>query len=258
MRVDIAVKERFNISRQKASELIKDGKVSVNGKAVLKPSEQVTYDDVITLESSDILKYVGRGGLKLEKALDCFDIDPNGLVCIDIGASMGGFTDCLLQKNAHLVYAVDVGSSQLADKLKNNKRVISMENTDIRTAQLPKADIVCVDVSFISVTKILYKAKELLNDNGKAVILIKPQFEAGRHSVGKNGIVKDKRIHKKLLSEVMDNVRQSGMAVKGFTHSPIKGGDGNIEYFICLVNGSDGVSVDINAAVDTAFDSFNG
>jgi 23S rRNA (cytidine1920-2'-O)/16S rRNA (cytidine1409-2'-O)-methyltransferase len=257
LRLDVAVKERFNISRQKAKALIEDGKVLLNGKPVLKPSVEVSDEDELTLEKSDVLKYVSRGGLKLEGALRCFGIDPTGLVCLDIGASTGGFTDCLLQNGASLVYALDVGTSQLAESLKADSRVISTENTDIRTAVLPqRVDFICMDVSFISVTKILPRFKELLKPCGTAVVLVKPQFEAGREALGKKGIVKDAKAHKRVLKSVVGFAESVGLAVSGLTHSPVKGGDGNVEYLLYLIN-EDKASISVNTdlVVKSAFDS---
>ncbi len=256
MRVDIALKERFEISRQKAKELIEAGKVTVNGKTVAKPSLDVEDTDTLVIEKTDILKYVGRGGLKLEKALDSFNIDPLGLTCLDIGASTGGFTDCLLQRGAAKVYALDVGTSQLADSLKSDSRVISMENTDIRDANLEKVDFICMDVSFISVTKVLNKVSELLKDDGSAVILIKPQFEAGRESLNKKGIVKNYKIHKKVIREVMAFAQGCGLKVRGLTFSPVKGGDGNTEYLLYAAKGgAEGIMPDVDYVVGAAEDS---
>jgi 23S rRNA (cytidine1920-2'-O)/16S rRNA (cytidine1409-2'-O)-methyltransferase len=257
LRLDVAVKERFNISRQKAKTLIEDGKVLLNGKPVLKPSAVVSDEDELTLERSDVLKYVGRGGLKLEGALKSFGIDPTDFVCLDIGASTGGFTDCLLQNGARLVYALDVGTSQLAESLKVDKRVISMENTDIRTAVLPQAvDFICMDVSFISVTKILSRFSELLKPNGTAVVLVKPQFEAGREALGKKGVVRDAKAHRRVLKDVVGFAEGVGLAISGLTHSPVKGGDGNVEYLLYLANKDEpSVALNIDMVVKSAFDS---
>ncbi len=250
MRADIALKEQFNISRQKAKELIENGNVTINNTVVKKPSLEVSNEDILKIEQSDILKYVGRGGLKLERALTAFGIKPEGLVCLDIGASTGGFTDCLLQKGAKKVYALDVGSSQLAESLKADSRVICMENTDIRQAELEPVDFICMDVSFISLTKVLYKVKELLKAEGEAVILIKPQFEAGRQYLNKKGIVKDNKIHKKVLRAVLDHTAELQLNAEGIIPSPIKGGDGNREYllYITKAHGS-GFMPDIDSVI---------
>ena len=168
-RLDMCVREKLNISRQKAQELIQNNSVTVNGKVVNKPSHKVLYSDEVVVNNTEkVLKYVGRGGYKLEKAIDIFNINVKG-VCVDIGASTGGFTDCMLQNGAETVYAVDVGSNQLAEKLRNDKRVISMENTDIRNADIPKADFIGCDVSFISLTKIFPSVFNILNDRGCSV-----------------------------------------------------------------------------------------
>lgn len=253
MRIDVALKERFNISRQKARELIEADKVSVNGKPVSKPALNVDEDDKILIESSDILKYVGRGGLKLEKALNAFGINPGGMICLDIGASTGGFTDCLLQRGADRVYALDVGTSQLAQSLRADSRVVSMENTDIRNVQLETVDFICMDVSFISVTKVMHKVSELLKDKGIAVILIKPQFEAGREYLSKNGIVKNFKVHKKVIREVIASADNCSLGTLGLIPSPIKGGDGNTEYLLYLVKNADNAfALDIDMVVRKA------
>jgi 23S rRNA (cytidine1920-2'-O)/16S rRNA (cytidine1409-2'-O)-methyltransferase len=254
MRIDMALKEKMNISRQKAQELITAGKVSVNGKVVLKPSFQLEDTDTIDVAQSDILKYVGRGGLKLERALKVFDIDPKGLVCMDIGASTGGFTDCLLQNGASLVYAVDVGTCQLADKLREDKRVVSVENTDIRSAELEAVDFICMDVSFISVKKVMYRVLELLKDGGEAVVLIKPQFEAGREQLNKNGIVNNIKVHKRVLRDIIDFVTDLGLFTKGLTYSPIKGGDGNTEYLLYLSRAKSSYIPNIDEVIREAAD----
>lgn len=253
MRIDVALKERFNISRQKARELIEADKVSVNGKPVSKPALNVDENDKILIESSDILKYVGRGGLKLEKALNAFGINPRGMICLDIGASTGGFTDCLLQRGADRVYALDVGTSQLAQSLRADSRVVSMENTDIRNVQLETVDFICMDVSFISVTKVMHKVSELLKDKGIAVILIKPQFEAGREYLSKNGIVKNFKVHKKVIREVIASADNCSLGTLGLIPSPIKGGDGNTEYLLYLVKNADNAfALDIDMVVRKA------
>ena len=258
MRIDVALKERFNISRQKAKALIEEGNVSLNGKPAVKPSQEVSGEDVLKIESSDILKYVGRGGLKLEKALSVFNITPENMVCLDIGASTGGFTDCLLQKGAKKVYAVDVGSSQLADRLKNNGRVVSMENTDIRRAEIECVDFICMDVSFISVIKVIYRVSELLKEDGTAVILIKPQFEAGRENVNKNGVVKNPKVHKRVIRDIISVAVGLKLGIKGLTYSPVRGGDGNIEYLLYLVkNPKESFMPDIDAVVTEAEKGLN-
>ena len=223
-------------SRTLAQSLIKDGKVQVNGSSVQKPSFEVTAADEITV-TGDLPRYVGRGGIKLEKAITDFNIALEGCTCIDIGASTGGFTDCMLQNGASLVYAVDVGSNQLDDKLRADKRVISLENLDIRNAahKLPeKADFITIDVSFISLKLVLPTAKELLKATGSLVALIKPQFEVGKSGLGKHGVVKDEALRNQAVEEIKGFAADLGFTVNGVITSPITGGEGNIEYLIHL------------------------
>ena len=239
MRLDLYIKDKLNISRQKAREIIEQGIVAVNNKFILKPSFDVDItDDVVIGNTEKVLKYVGRGGYKLEKALTFFNINLTDKVCIDIGASTGGFTDCMLQNNAKKVYSVDVGTAQLSPLLLNNKRVISWENTDIRDVTPDMigdgADFIGCDVSFISLVKIFPEIKKLLKLNSLGVVLIKPQFECGKEHIGKNGIVKNPKIHKNIIKNILLKATEYDLSVIGLTVSPIKGGDGNTEYLLCL------------------------
>ncbi|MBR1737809.1 MAG: TlyA family RNA methyltransferase [Firmicutes bacterium] len=237
-RIDIAVKEKYNISRDKAKEIIEKGGVKLNGKVIKKASAMAEESDEIILDNDMVIPYVGRGGLKMEGAVKIFGIDIRDKVCMDIGASTGGFTDCMLRFGAKKVYAVDVGNGQLAEKLKNDARVISMENTDIR--DLKKEDIpdeiefIGTDVSFISLEKVLPKADEILKNGGEMAVLVKPQFEAGREYVGKGGIVKDIKIRKRVVKKISDFAGQTGFEVCGIAVSPIKGSKGNTEYLMYI------------------------
>lgn len=223
-------------SRERAKEMIKDGLVKVGGITAKKPSDEVSENDVI--EACEFEQYVGRGALKLEKAAEVFGLDFTGKVCLDIGASTGGFTEYMIKHGAYLVYAVDVGHGQLAHELCKDERVVNMEGTDIRNVTAEDiggaADFISADVSFISLTKILPKIAELLKDNGQAAVLIKPQFEAGKSNIGKKGIVKDRRVHESVLTELDRAFRVSGLMPKDYTYSPVRGGSGNIEYLVLL------------------------
>lgn len=223
-------------SRERAKEMIRSGNVTVNGLAAKKPSDEVSSSDDI--ESSEQEIYVGRGALKLEKAVREFCIDLAGKVCLDIGASTGGFTDLMLRNGASKVFAVDVGHDQLAEVLQNDNRVVNMEKTDVRNVTSEMlggcVDFVCADVSFISLKMILPKIHELLNENAAATVLIKPQFEAGKKDVGKGGIVKDKKVHIRVLSDIDSFAAGMGLLPEKYTVSPVKGGSGNIEYLVLL------------------------
>ena len=202
-------------------------------------------------------EYVSRGGQKLEKALDYFNISPAGRVCIDAGASTGGFTDCLLKKGAKLVYAVDVGYGQLAWTLRNDERVVTMERTNIRyvTADMLQAapDLAVLDLAFISLALVLPVMRELLTDTGEAVCLIKPQFEAGKEKVGKKGVIRDPKVHKEVLDKFIQNASDSGFIARGMTYSPVKGPKGNIEYLGWLSRSS--ADVDKNAIAGINIDT---
>ena len=223
-------------SRERAKEMIRSGNVTVNGKTAKKPSDEVMTDDLIETAETDI--YVGRGALKLEKAYEKFGLDLRGKVCLDIGASTGGFTDFMLQQGAEKVFAVDVGHGQLAQSLIADPRVVNMEGTDIREVTADdlggQADFISVDVSFISLTKILPKVYELLKEEAAAAVLIKPQFEAGRSDIGKRGIVKDRKVHIRVLSEIDSFASSIGFITEKYTFSPVRGGSGNIEYLVKL------------------------
>lgn len=238
-RLDVLlVKQGFAESREKAKAVIMAGNVFVQGQREDKAGAMFDESKVqITVKGSS-LKYVSRGGLKLEKAMSCFPISLEGKICMDIGASTGGFTDCMLQNGAVKVYSVDVGHGQLAWKLRNDDRVVCMEKTNFRYMTRPDIaddlDFASVDVSFISLTKILVPARKLLKQGGKMVCLIKPQFEAGREKVGKKGVVRDKDVHREVIAKVMDFAQLTGFEILGLTFSPIKGPEGNIEYLIYL------------------------
>ena len=234
MRIDKLVHARgLAKSREAAQKMIKDGNICVDGKIITKPSADVADECEIAVVG-ETLRYVSRGGLKLERALDVFALDVGGLDCVDIGASTGGFTDCLLQRGAARVRAVDVGRSQLDASLQNDARVTSYEGVNARYITPGdiggKCDMVVCDVSFISLALILPAISDLLSDNGCAVLLIKPQFEAGRANIGKNGIVKDKNVHADVMVRVLDAAESVGLKCAGLTASPILGGDGNREY----------------------------
>lgn len=220
-------------SRAKAQATIMAGQVFVDGQMSSKAGTSVLETAQIELRGQ-ALSYVSRGGLKLEKALDAFGIDLSGVVAIDAGASTGGFTDCMLQRGAAKVYAVDVGYGQLAWSLRNDPRVVSMERTNVRylsQEQIPELlDFGTVDVSFISLKLILPPLRALLKESGQLVCLVKPQFEAGREKVGKKGVVRDPAVHLEVLEQFFEHVRDSGLFVKNLSFSPIRGPEGNIEY----------------------------
>ena len=239
-RLDVLmVRRNLAESREKAKALIMSGIVYVNGQKEDKAG--TSFEETVQIEvRGSTLKYVSRGGLKLEKAMSRFGVQLAGKVCMDVGASTGGFTDCMLQNGAVKVYAVDVGHGQLAWKLRNDDRVICMEKTNIRYVTPEdigdRIEFSSIDVSFISLTKVLGPVKQLLTDNGQVVCLIKPQFEAGREKVGKKGVVREKSVHLEVIEMVSDYARSIGFGILGLEFSPIKGPEGNIEYLLYLQN----------------------
>ena len=240
-RLDVLLTERgLQESRQRAQAVIMSGEVFVNGQRVDKPGTAVAEDAQIEIRGGT-LAYVSRGGLKLEKAMATFPIDLHGAVCADIGASTGGFTDCMLQNGAEKVYAVDVGYGQLAWKLRSDPRVVCLERTNARYLtheQVPdELDFASVDVSFISLKLILPPLNGLLKDGGHAACLVKPQFEAGREKVGKKGVVRDPDVHLEVLEHFLGHAKESSFTVLGLTYSPIRGPEGNIEYLGYLEKG---------------------
>ncbi len=244
-RIDIALVERgICKSRSRAKHLLKEGLVLKNGSICTKPAEMVNDMDVLALEGED-LPYVGKGGLKLQEALHRFPIELKNRVCMDVGASTGGFTDCMLQRGASKVYAIDVGRKQLHESLRRNCRVVNMEEMDVRLMQpedMPDAPDFCsVDVSFISLELVLPSIHRLLPERAECVALIKPQFEAGRENIGKKGIVRSPKVHRQVLEQVLSFARELGFSVQGLCPSPIRGGEGNgnAEYLVYLVKGSD-------------------
>ncbi|MFA5792164.1 MAG: TlyA family RNA methyltransferase [Candidatus Paceibacterota bacterium] len=235
-RLDILLAELgFVDSRKKASDLIKEKKVFVDGVIVEKPSKEFFGNEKI--EITEVLKYVSRAGLKLEGAHKEFNFNIKDKVVADIGSSTGGFTDFLLQNGAKKVYAIDVGTGQLAEKLKNDDRVISLEKTDIRNLfELPeKVELAVVDVSFISLELILLSVTKLLKNKVEIILLVKPQFEVGRENISKGGIVKDEKAKIFSLEKIKSFAQKLGLEIRGEAVSPIKGGDGNEEYFLYLV-----------------------
>ncbi len=238
-RLDVLlVKQGLAESREKAKAVIMSGNVFVDGQREDKAGATFDEEKVEILVKGNTLKYVSRGGLKLEKAIDNFGVNVSDAVCMDIGASTGGFTDCMLQNGAVKVYSVDVGHGQLAWKLRNDERVVCMEKTNFR--YLTREDIAddldfaSVDVSFISLTKILLPARNLLKDNGKMVCLIKPQFEAGKEKVGKKGVVRDEKVHVEVIEKIFDFIDILDFTYLALDYSPIKGPEGNIEYLIYI------------------------
>lgn len=242
MRADVYLTEQgYAPSRRRAQELIESGSVTVDGKVVKKSSTAIEEGEhVVTVE--DQLAYVSRGGLKLEAALDAFLPDIAGMTALDIGASTGGFTDCMLSRGAVRVYAVDAGVGQLAKKLREDPRVISREHLNARALSPgdingERVDLIVMDVSFISATYILPQFPSLLKEGGYAICLIKPQFEVGKSMLGKGGIVKDPKAHRAAVERVMQGGIQAGLTPVGLIPSPVTGGDGNREFLICFVCG---------------------
>ena len=258
-RLDVLlVKRNLASSREKAKAIIMSGNVFVDGQREDKAGTTFAEDVSIEVKGST-LKYVSRGGLKLEKAMTHFGISLDEKVCMDIGASTGGFTDCMLQNGAKKVYAVDVGYGQFAWKLRQDERVVCMEKTNIRYVTPEQIDDILdfasVDVSFISLTKVLGPARALLADNGEMVCLIKPQFEAGREKVGKKGVVREKSVHEEVIEKVIEFALETGFEVINLEYSPIKGPEGNIEYLVYLRKCEEGKiekSVDIHALVEAS------
>jgi len=258
-RLDIYLTENgYADSRSIAQAVIMAGEVYINDQKADKAGTQVTGNEIIEVRSKS-QKYVSRGGKKLEKAIDVFAIDLNGKVCIDIGASTGGFTDCMLQKGAAKIFAVDVGYGQLAWKLRSDKRVVNMERTNIRYVTADeigeKIDFASVDVSFISLKLVLPVVVDLLSENGECVCLIKPQFEAGKENIGKNGVVRDKKIHKSVINDVICFTNSFGFDILGLDFSPIRGPEGNIEYLMWIgknVNGEDVGEIGVEKTVDAS------
>lgn len=254
MRIDLfLVSNGLCRSRSTAAESIKNGNVKVNGRVITKPSLDVSGEESIEVTSQNE-KYVSRGGYKLEGALEFFKLDVTDAVCADIGASTGGFTDCLLQRNARSVLAIDSGSGQLVEKIAADRRVVSLENTNIRDF-VPQADnfcdFICVDVSFISLKYVFPAINRLLKENGRCVCLIKPQFEAGRENVGKGGIVKNKNVYKRIVSTLSESACENSLILTGLTVSPIKGGDGNTEFLGFFERNGERLSnIDISDVID--------
>lgn len=242
-------------SRERARSIIMSGCVYIDNQKADKAGDMVAEGANVEVRGG-ALKYVSRGGLKLEKAVSFFNIDVNGKVCMDVGASTGGFTDCMLQNGASRVYAVDVGYGQLAWTLRQDERVVNLERTNIRFVDeknVPeKLDFATIDVAFISLKLVLPVVYSLLKDDGKVVALIKPQFEAGREKVGKKGVVRDIETHKEVVVKVLDFTRKIGFKILGLTYSPIKGPEGNIEYLVYLGKEGEDTEIDVSEAVNAS------
>lgn len=261
-RLDVMlVKRNLAESREKAKAVIMSGNVFVDGQREDKAGSTFASDVHIEVKGH-ALPYVSRGGFKLEKALETFDVDVKGKVCTDVGSSTGGFTDCMLQNGAAKVFAIDVGRGQLDWKLRNDPRVICMEKTNIRYVA-PEyigetVDFSSIDVSFISLTKVLGPIRDYLSDEGEIVALIKPQFEAGREKVGKKGVVREKSTHREVIEKIMDFAMSIGFDLCALEFSPIKGPEGNIEYLIhlkkCAVKTGTNRGIRADTVVDRAFE----
>ena len=255
-RLDVLlVQQGLANSRELAKAYIMAGNVYVDGQKEDKAGTKVAVTAKLEVKGNQ-MKYVSRGGLKLEKAMDVFGIRLDGKICLDIGASTGGFTDCMLQNGASKVYAIDVGYGQFAWKLRNDERVVCLEKTNVRYVtheQVPdEGDFASIDVSFISLTKVLPAVLGVLGEKGQLVCLIKPQFEAGREKVGKKGVVRDSSVHREVIEMIVEYVRTQSLGILGLDFSPIKGPEGNIEYLIYLDKSRSGMHEDeVQARVDT-------
>ena len=264
LRLDTAVFEHgFCDSREKAKTLIMAGVVYVNNQKADKAGMTLKPDDIIEVRSNP-LKYVSRGGLKLEKAIKSFNLSLNNFICADIGASTGGFTDCMLQNGAAKVYSIDVGYGQLAWKLRNDNRVVNMERTNFRYVtnnDIPdKLNFASVDVSFISLSLIVPVMNKLMDNNATAVCLIKPQFEAGKEKVGKKGVVRDINVHIETVNNTIKTMLSNGFSVLGLEYSPIKGPEGNIEYLIYICKADKPFvanKIDVKSIVDESHNSLD-
>lgn len=260
-RADIVLFEKGLVdSREKGKRVIMEGAVYLGSERIDKPGQKIDEEADIVVRKNPI-KYVSRGGLKLEKAIEEFGLNIEGKVCMDIGSSTGGFTDCMLMNGAKKVYAVDVGYGQLDWKLRNDDRVVVMERTNIRNVSEKDVDdqieFISIDVSFISLELVLPVAKSLLDKDGEISALIKPQFEAGKEKVGKKGVIRDKNIHIEVVQRIVEFCKEMDLGVGGLSYSPITGATGNIEFLIYLVNEStDSMDLDdIKAMVDKAHES---
>lgn len=262
-RLDVLLVEQgLADSHEKAKAIIMSGIVYVDNNKEDKAG--TTFEETAKVEvRGNTLKYVSRGGLKLEKAMNNFGVTLDGKVCMDVGASTGGFTDCMLQNGAVKVYSVDVGHGQLAWKLRNDERVVCMEKTNIRYVTPEDIDdrveFASIDVSFISLTKVLPAVKELMTENGEIVCLIKPQFEAGREKVGKKGVVRELSTHIEVVQMIVDYVRNNGFRTLDLSYSPIKGPEGNIEYLLYMTKDEsrENAEFDIKALVSESHDMLN-
>lgn len=252
-RLDVILTEK-NIfpSREKAKASIMAGLIYVDGQRIDKPGTPVDENAEITVKEA-LCPYVSRGGLKLEKALELFDFTLDGAVAVDIGASTGGFTDCMLQKGARKVFAIDVGYGQLDWKLRNDPRVVNMEKVNIRYLDMDTVDkdidFISIDVSFISLRLVFPVAAQLLSETGSLVCLVKPQFEAGKNQVGKKGIVRDPAVHEEVIRNVTAYAADNGLYCHGLTYSPVKGTKGNIEYLMFLKKEPSDTDMDIRDMV---------
>ena len=255
-RLDVLlVQQGLANSRELAKAYIMAGNVYVDGQKEDKAGTKVAVTAKLEVKGNQ-MKYVSRGGYKLEKAMDVLGIRLDGKICLDIGASTGGFTDCMLQNGASKVYAIDVGYGQFAWKLRNDERVVCLEKTNVRYVtheQVPdEGDFASIDVSFISLTKVLPAVLGVLGEKGQMVCLIKPQFEAGREKVGKKGVVRDSSVHREVIEMIVEYVRTQSLGILGLDFSPIKGPEGNIEYLIYLDKSRSGMHEDeVQARVDT-------
>ena len=251
IRLDVAVFQGgYAPSREKAKAIIMAGQVYVNNQKADKAGMEISPEDKLEVRTN-ALKYVSRGGLKLEKAMKAFPIELSNKICMDVGASTGGFTDCMLQNGAKKVYSIDVGYGQLAWKLRTDERVINLERTNFRYVTKEQVDeeidFASVDVSFISLKHILPVLNTLLKDNAYAVCLIKPQFEAGKNKVGKKGVVRDLSVHLEVVENIIELAINNGFSVEGLDYSPVKGPEGNIEYLIFIKKCSEPV---INSTIN--------
>ena len=250
IRVDVyLVSEGYSKSRESAQKSIEAGLVVIDGKPVKKPSEKIDETLEHSVSCENTIAYVGRGGLKLEAALDAFGIEPAGKICFDVGASTGGFTDCLLKRGAVRVYAIDSGRDQLAKELRADERVVSLEGMNARFLNFDSvgsyADMIVMDVSFISQTLILPRFQSLLNDGGEVVTLIKPQFECGREALGKGGIVRKPEHRLSAVRRVVAVAEENGLYLRGLIRSPIEGGDGNVEFLAQFTKDKNALSNEI-------------